>query len=118
MTAVVVYGIANCDTVKKARQWLDARRVGYRFHDLRRDGAPEALIARWFGSVPADALLNRKSTTWRALAETERAGAATADGALRLMCLHPTLIRRPVVEWPDGLTVGFDAEAFGARSVR
>jgi len=115
VTAVVVYGIANCDTVKKARHWLDGRGVAYRFHDLRRDGAPEALIARWLSSTSADALLNRKSTTWRSLAEAERAGAVTVDGARRLMCMHPTLIRRPVIEWAEGLTVGFDDASFATR---
>jgi len=110
VSAVVVYGIANCDTVKKARRWLDTQGVGHRFHDLRRDGAPASLIAGWLAAVPAQTLLNRQSATWRALGEADRAAAGTPEGVLQLLCAHPTLIRRPVVDGPGGVTVGFDPE--------
>ncbi len=112
MSAVVVYGIANCDTVKKARRWLDAHGVEHRFHDLRRDGAPASLVAGWLAAVPAQTLLNRQSATWRALGEADRAMAETPEGAVQLLCAHPTLIRRPVVDGPGGLTVGFAPERF------
>ena len=108
MTQVSVYGIPNCDTVKKARGWLDARGVGYAFHDFKKEGADPARLAAWADAVGWERLLNRRGTTFRALPEAEK---ADIDGAkaIRLMQAHPSLIKRPVVEHPGGLLVGFDA---------
>jgi arsenate reductase len=114
-SVVVVHGIPNCDTVKKARVWLTAHGVAHRFHDVRRDGLPPERLARWAAAMTADALLNRKGSTWRGLADAERAAAATEAGLLALIARHPTLLRRPVVEWPEGSTVGFEADAFALR---
>lgn len=111
----IVYGIANCDTVKKARAWFASRGVAMHFHDFKRDGVPSASLARWIGVLGHEALLNRKGSTWRGLTGNEQAGAADGASAARLLAAHPSLIKRPVVEWPDGaVTVGFDAARFAA----
>jgi arsenate reductase (glutaredoxin) len=113
-----VYGIANCDTVKKARRWLEASDIDYRFHDFRKDGVPEAALERWAIDLGWQALLNRQSTTWRSLDETERARACDASSAVQLLRGHPTMIKRPVIEWPGGVTVGFDARVCEAIAGR
>lgn len=113
-----VYGIANCDTVKKARLWLEARGIDYRFHDFRKDGVPDAALERWAIDPGWERLLNRQSTTWRGLDEIERARARDASSAVELLRTHPTLIKRPVIERPGGLTVGFDAKVCEAIAGR
>jgi Spx/MgsR family transcriptional regulator len=114
--AVTVHGIPNCDTVKKARAWLAAHGVAHRFHDVRRDGLPAALLDGWMAAVGWERLLNRSGTTFRGLPEADRAD-LDAVRARALMLAHPTLIRRPVVSYPGGVLVGFAADpwarAFG-----
>ena len=112
---ITLYGIPNCDTVKKARAWLAARGVEVRFHDLRRDGVSHEELARWTAEVGWETLLNRKGTTWRGLPEPERATASDIRGACHLMARHPSLIKRPVVQWPQGLSVGFEPERWAER---
>ena len=114
---VVLYGIANCDSVKKARAWLQAQAVDCKFHDFKRDGLPAALLDRWIASVGWELLLNHRGTTWRRLDEADRAEAQDAAGARSLMLAQPSLVKRPVVEWADGtVSVGFDAARFAALS--
>jgi Spx/MgsR family transcriptional regulator len=113
-----VYGIANCDTVKKARLWLEARGIDYRFHDFRKDGVPDTAIERWAIDPGWQMLLNRQSKTWRGLDEMEQARACDASSAVQLLRAHPTLIKRPVIEWPGGVTVGFDARVCEAIAGR
>ncbi|MEH3085681.1 MAG: Spx/MgsR family RNA polymerase-binding regulatory protein [Xylophilus ampelinus] len=111
-----LYGIPNCDTVRKARRWLDAAGAPHAFHDFKKQGVPEDRLAAWAGALGWERLLNRQGTTWRTLdvAAQERAG--DAAGALAAMAAHPSLIRRPVAEWPDGgITAGFDPDAWAAR---
>lgn len=103
-----VYGIPNCDTVKKARAWLDAQGVPYRFHDFRKAGVPPERLAAWAREVGWEKLLNRQGTTWRKLDAAAQARAADAAGACALMAAEPSVIKRPVVDWPLGTTVGFD----------
>ncbi len=112
---IVVYGIPNCDTVRKARAWLAAEGLECRFHDFRRDGLSASVLAGWMSEVGLEALLNRKGATWRGLSEAERAQAVDPRTAARLLGAHPTLIKRPVVEWPDGLSIGFAASAWALR---
>lgn len=107
---LTVYGIPNCDTVKRARAWLDGRGLAYRFHDFKKAGVPPERLHAWAGQVGWDKLLNRQGTTWRKLDPTTQAGAGTADGAAALALSQPSLIRRPVVDWPGRTTVGFDAQ--------
>lgn len=103
------YGIPNCDTVKKARAWLDAAGHAYTFHDYKKEGADPARLAGWADKVGWEALLNTRGTTFRKLPEADRLGIDRAK-ALALMSAHPSLIKRPVAEHDDGLLVGFDAD--------
>ena len=105
------YGIPNCDTVKKARTWLDERGVGYTFHDYKKDGADPAKLAAWSDAVGWGTLLNRRGTTFRALSDNDKADIDRAK-AIRLMQAHPSLIKRPVIEHSRGVLVGFDAAAW------
>ena len=107
------YGIPNCDTVKKARAWLDLRGIGYTFHDYKKEGADPARLAAWSDAAGWEALLNRRGTTFRALSEADKADIDRAR-ALRLMAAHPSLIKRPVVEHAGGLLVGFGAAEWEA----
>lgn len=114
-----LYGIPNCDTVKKARAWLDAHAVAYRFHDVKREGVPPAALAQWLQRAGRDTLINRKGTTWRQLGDAERAAVVDDASAAALLVAQPSVIKRPVVEWADGrLTVGFDAAAWAAALKR
>jgi len=108
MTKISVYGIPNCDTVKKARAWLDAKRLDYTFHDYKKEGADAAKLAEWSDAVGWEPLLNRRGTTFRALSDADKTD-IDRDKAIRLMEASPSLIKRPVVEHPSGLLVGFNA---------
>ncbi len=103
---IAVYGIPNCDTVKKARTWLEAQGIAYVFHDYKKEGADPAKLAVWSDAVGWEALLNRRGTTFRALSDADKADIDRAK-AIRLMQASPSLIKRPVVEHPGGLLVGF-----------
>ena len=114
--AITLYGIPNCDTVKKARAWLDERGVTYRFHDFRKQGVPEDRLDDWMRSADGSRLLNRQGTTWRKLDAAGQERATTPAGARALMLEQPSVIKRPVVEWPDGsATVGFDPAGWALR---
>jgi Spx/MgsR family transcriptional regulator len=105
-----LYGISNCDTVKKARAWLDARQQPYQFHDFKKAGVPAARLPQWIAQTGWEKLVNRQGTTWRKLPPELQARIQDAASATRLMLDQASLIKRPVVEWPDGsVTVGFDA---------
>jgi len=110
---VILYGIPNCDTVRKARAWLESRSVPYTFHDYKRSGCDPARLVAWGREVGWEALLNRAGTTFRRLAEAERAG-LNEEGAVRLMLSHPSMIRRPVLETRGGVLVGFSEERYQA----
>jgi len=102
---IVIYGLRNCDSCRKALALVEAAGVACRFHDLRADGLPAGRLAAWLACVGWEALLNRRSTTWRTLPEAEKAG-LDATVARRLMERHPTLIKRPVIETGEDLIVG------------
>lgn len=109
---VTVYGIPNCDQIRKTRQWLDEHGIGHRFHDYRRDGLEQALLASWVAAVGADTLLNRRGTTWRALDEAQKQAASHPDTAIALMLAQPALIKRPVIQRDSAAPlVGFSASA-------
>jgi arsenate reductase (glutaredoxin) len=112
---ITVYGIPNCDTVKKARAWLTEHGVEHHFHDFKKQGVPEAGLDRWLAAVGWETLINRKGTTWRQLDETVRTGVTDATSARAVALANPTVIKRPVVQWTEGITVGFDAAAWQAR---
>ncbi len=112
----VVYGIPNCDTVKKARAWLLAQGVAHRFHDFKKAGVPEDLPA-WAEALGWEALLNRRGSTWRALSPEGQAAVLDTPSAMALMRAQPSVIKRPVVRWADGVvTVGFDAALWAGRA--
>jgi len=111
-----VYGIPNCDTVKRARTWLDSQGQAYTFHDFKKQGVPETALARWLAALGWEPLVNRRGTTWRQLDESARQAVVDADSAAAALRANPSLVKRPVVEWPGGaVTVGFDAEVWKAR---
>jgi arsenate reductase len=112
-----LYGIRNCDTVKKARKWLDEQRIEYQFHDFKKDGLSTELLATWEHSAGWEALLNRRGTTWRTLPEGVREGVDAAS-ARHLMLDNPSIIKRPVVDFQGTVTVGFNADDWAARFKR
>ena len=101
-----VYGIKNCDTVKKAIKWLETNNIAYQFHDLRQDGITKADLLQWTKSVDWELLLNKRSTTWRQLADKDKTG-VDANKAVNLMLANPTLIKRPVTITGTTTLVGF-----------
>lgn len=112
-TAVTLYGIPNCDTVKKARAWLAERGVAVTFHDFRKQGVPDDALDAWIAALGWEALVNRSGTTWRRLDDATRAGVTDAASARWLMQAQASVIKRPVVRWADGgFTVGFHPDRF------
>ena len=111
---LTLYGIPNCDTVKKARDWLEARGIAYSFHDYKKAGADPERIAAWVAAAGWEVVLNRAGTTFRKLPEEDRADLDAAK-AVAVMAANPSCIKRPIVE-KDGalLLVGFKAEAWDA----
>ncbi|MBL8345796.1 MAG: ArsC family reductase [Rubrivivax sp.] len=113
--SLVVHGIQNCDTVKRARAWLAGRGVAHEFHDFKTAGLPPTLLDAWIAQVGWERLVNRQGLTWKKLDEATRAGVVDAASARALMLASPSLVKRPVVAWPGGeLTVGFDEARWGA----
>jgi Spx/MgsR family transcriptional regulator len=106
---VTLYGIPNCDTVKKARSWLTDQGVAYVFHDFKKLGVPADLLPNWLAAVGWEKLVNRKGNTWRGLDDATRSAVVDAATTSALMLANPSIIKRPVVVWQDGqITVGFD----------
>ena len=109
----VVYGIPNCDTVKKARAWLTGKGVNHQFHNFKKQGVPAVAVNQWIAAAGWEKLLNRRGPTWRKIDEATQAGVVDAASAVAVMTAHSSVIKRPVVQWPGGqVTVGFDAEAW------
>lgn len=106
-----LYGIKNCDTVKKARTWLDQNGIAYRFHDFRTDGLTPELLQHFAGHSDWTKLLNRSSTSWRQLS-AEQQSDLTQEKAIQLMLDIPTLIKRPVLDTGGKLIIGFKAENY------
>lgn len=109
-----LYGIPNCDTVKKARTWLDAQGKAYTFHDYKKEGAEPVRIAGWIAAAGLDLVVNRKGTTFRALSEEDKAKATRAATAPALLAANPSVIKRPIVEHPGGILVGFKPDEWAA----
>lgn len=115
---ITLYGIPNCDTVKKARTWLSSQNLDFTFHDFKKQGIDSPTLQRWISEIGLDTLINRKGTTWRALSEDEKSLAANPDTAIALLQDKPSLIKRPVLDHAGQLHVGFKdsqyAEVFAA----
>lgn len=114
MTTITLYGISNCDTVKKARSWLDRRGIDYRFHDFRQDGLDASAVSRWLEALPLDQLVNKRSTSWRGLDKATQNN-LSKDNAIPLLLAQPTLIKRPLVEVGDTIFCGFSADHFATQ---
>ncbi|WP_096087280.1 ArsC family reductase [Agaribacterium haliotis] len=106
-----LYGIPNCDTVKKARRWLEQQQQDVEFHDFRKDGLELEQIQTWLEQVGVELLLNKRSTTWKQLSDDEKAQAQTAQCAALLQA-KPTLIKRPVLDIDGDIHIGFKAELY------
>ena len=104
---VSIYGIKNCDTMKKARTWLEAAGVNYAFHDYKAQGIDAGTLQGWAGKVGWERLLNRNGTTFRGLPDADKAGMDEAK-AIRLMVAQPSMIKRPVLDVDGALLIGFD----------
>ncbi|WP_404991095.1 arsenate reductase [Cupriavidus pauculus] len=111
---VLLYGIPNCDTVKKARTWLDANGVAFTFHDFKKQGVDEKMLRAWLMHVPLATLLNKKGTTYRALSDADKAKAESEAGAIALMQASPSLIKRPVLDRDGQVSVGFSSDTYAA----
>lgn len=106
---ITLYGIKNCDTVKKARKWLDTQGIDYTFHDFRADGLTESQTRAWYEEL-GDALINKRSTTWKQLSADTQAQLQRAPAAL--LAQHPTLIKRPLLDTGHTRRVGFRADEY------
>jgi Spx/MgsR family transcriptional regulator len=104
--SITLYGIPNCDTVKKARLWLDDRGISYAFHDYKKQGTDPAKIAAWVDKAGWEKVLNRAGTTFKKLPDADKEGLDAAK-AVAVMAANPSAIKRPIVEYPNGLLVGF-----------
>ena len=111
MTATL-YGIPNCDTVKKARSWLDARAAPYQFHDFKKAGLDAATVQSWLKQVSWETLLNRKGTTWRKLPDERKTAVVDAARATQLMLENPSVIKRPVLVTDKTIQVGFTPDLY------
>ena len=109
---LTVYGIKSCDTCRKARKYLAEHDIDFRFHDVRDDGLDIQTLERWAGRIEWQKLLNRQSLTWRKIPEVDR-GDMSKNRAFALMLDQPTLVKRPVLESPDFIAVGFSEKRFG-----
>lgn len=107
----IIYGIKNCDTMKKARAWLDAAGVAYQFHDYKTAGVDPARLRGWVAHAGWETLLNRAGTTFRQLPDADKEG-IDADKAIALMLANPSMIKRPVLESGDALLIGFKPDAY------
>ena len=115
-TSATVYGIPNCETVKKARAWFADHHLHVTFHDFKKLGVPAEEVSLWAQAVGWEALVNRKGTTWRKLDEATQLVVVDLPSAAALMAAHPSVVKRPVVVWSDGhVTVGFDAAMFATH---
>lgn len=107
----IVYGIKNCDTVKKACAWLTQHEIEFQFHDFRKDGLSKAKVTNWLKSVDWETLLNKRGTTWRKLSDQQKSD-ATKTNIADLMVVEPTLIKRPVVEHNGKVMIGFSTDTY------
>ncbi len=112
--SITIYGIKNCDTMKKARSWLDAKGIAYAFHDYKASGIDRAHLERWVETEGWEVVLNRAGTTFRKLDEADRTD-LDAEKAIRLMLAQPSMVKRPVLEADGKILVGFKPEIYEAE---
>ena len=118
-TRITLYGIPNCDTVKKARTWLTDQGFEYVFHDFKKQGLPEKALNSWLKALDWETVVNRKGTSWRKLSPDEQASLTNAVTAKPFLLANPSLVKRPVIEWQSVkgtvITVGYQPEQWLAR---
>ena len=118
-TAISVYGIPNCDTVKKARTWLTDQGFEFAFHDFKKQGLPEKHLNLWLKESGWERVVNRKGTSWRKLTTQEQASVSSNASAKPFLLANPSLIKRPIIEWQTEstleITVGYQPEQWLAR---
>lgn len=107
MSTITLYGIPNCDQVKKARTWLEQQGRAYSFHDFKKAGLSRETVGRWLAALPWEQLVNRKGTTWRALPDERKQAVKDAASALDLMLEQPSVVKRPVLETGNGIYTGY-----------
>lgn len=108
---LTLYGIKNCDTVKKARHWLEDHGVEYQFHDFHQDGLDKKLLSNWVEQLGWEAVVNKRSTTWRNLSDKDKELSSNQQ-AIKLLLANPTLIKRPITQSSKILLVGFKEEEY------
>lgn len=108
---LTLYGIKNCDSVKKARRWLEDHGIEYQFHDFRQDGIDKQQLSAWLENLGWEVIVNKRSTSWRSLSDTDK-DISTNSQAIKLLLANPTLIKRPVVQKGKTVLVGFKEAAF------
>lgn len=111
---ITIYGIPNCDQIKRTLAWFEEAGVAVAFHDYKKAGVGRALLEGWFSRNDWQAFLNRAGTTWRRLPDATKAGVTNADAAIDLMLANPSAIRRPVVVADGKVHVGYDPQAFSS----
>ena len=118
-TTITLYGIPNCDTVKKARTWLTDQGFEYVFHDFKKQGLPEKALNSWMTALGWETVVNRKGTSWRKLSADEQASVTSAHTAKPFLLANPSLVKRPVIEWQSAtgtdITVGYQPEQWLTR---
>ena len=118
-TSITLYGIPNCDTVKKARTWLTDQGFEYVFHDFKKQGLPEKALNSWLKALDWETVVNRKGTSWRKLSPDEQASVTNVVTAKPFLLANPSLVKRPVIEWQSVkgtvITVGYQPEQWLAR---
>ena len=110
---ITLYGIPNCDTIKKARSWLDKNKIDYQFHDYKKMGVPEKQLKQWVKQSGWEILLNKRGTTWRKLDETTKQS-VNQKSAIKIMLDNPSIIKRPVLDADGKITVGFTESEYKA----
>ena len=113
--SITVFGISNCDQIKKTLAWFGAQGVPVVFHDYKKSPPTPELLRHWLEQVDASSLINRRGTTWKSLSDTEKSAARSASAALELMLARPSIIRRPVLSFGGAILVGYDPDAFASR---
>ncbi|MGB2172736.1 MAG: ArsC family reductase [Porticoccaceae bacterium] len=108
---MILYGISNCDTVKKAKNWLETNNIDFSFHDFRKQGLESEIVQDWLNQIPWDKLLNKRSTTWRNL-DPEVQQSVNAETVVQLLVANPTLIKRPVLAVNGIINIGFNADTY------
>lgn len=113
--AIQVYGISNCSTVKKARTWLEENHLDYVFHDYKKEPARLEKLEAWEKEIPWESLVNKRGTTWRKLTSEEQASVIDATSANQVLLNNNSIIKRPLIESPKGILLGFDEVEYQAK---